>query len=343
MGVKTRKLGNINDSLIQWQAVTVADGSTTLNAEAGKGYFLDTNAGVIEVFLPASPSIGDTFVFADYSGTFATNRVLINTRGTNIDSTVPVGEFRLDTNNLDIQRPEGSVIDLEEMTGFVLSLPLDQQLLAFYYIHQHRVDLTNVFYERMVKDHDFSDLQSDSRQSFQDKLADKLASWVLDHNAPLESVRPYFFLALLDSDDPCTVISLSLDKLESIMDRSVTGRVSDKATLMRFIKLSYLIASIPDYPEYYDESFQYLLDRFYDTFIILERGPLRSVILQLPQFFLIQLVLVVNEKLSSLETVEQQFAQTLWDSFISISNSGCDTLTVALSSELLESSRGKEL
>jgi hypothetical protein len=103
MGVKTRKLGNINDSLIQWQAVTVADGSTTLNAEAGKGYFLDTNAGVIEVFLPASPSIGDTFVFADYSGTFATNRVLINTRGTNIDSTVPVGEFRLDTNNLVVE------------------------------------------------------------------------------------------------------------------------------------------------------------------------------------------------------------------------------------------------
>ena len=34
--------------------VTVADGSTQLTAEAGKGYFLDTNAGVIEVFLPTS-------------------------------------------------------------------------------------------------------------------------------------------------------------------------------------------------------------------------------------------------------------------------------------------------
>ena len=82
-----------------WQAVTVADGSTQLTAEAGKGYFLDTNAGVIEVFLPASPSRGDTIVLADYSGTFSTNKVLINTGGKNIDSTEVPGEFELTTNN----------------------------------------------------------------------------------------------------------------------------------------------------------------------------------------------------------------------------------------------------
>ena len=35
---------------IDWQALTVADGSTTLTAVAGRGYFLDTNTGVIEVF-----------------------------------------------------------------------------------------------------------------------------------------------------------------------------------------------------------------------------------------------------------------------------------------------------
>ena len=64
---------------IDWQAVTVADGSTQLTAVAGRGYFLDTNTGVIEVLLPSSPSRGDTFVFADYSGTFATNNIIINT------------------------------------------------------------------------------------------------------------------------------------------------------------------------------------------------------------------------------------------------------------------------
>ena len=81
-----------------WQAVTVADGSTTLTAEAGKGYFLDTNAGVIEVFFPTSPSRGDTIVLADYAGTFATNRVIINTGTQNLDST-ETRQYKLTTND----------------------------------------------------------------------------------------------------------------------------------------------------------------------------------------------------------------------------------------------------
>ena len=81
-----------------WQAVTVADGSTTLTAEAGKGYFLDTNAGVIEVFLPTSPSRGDTIVLADYAGHFALNKVIVNTGGQNIDSSAG-NFFEITTNN----------------------------------------------------------------------------------------------------------------------------------------------------------------------------------------------------------------------------------------------------
>jgi hypothetical protein len=81
-----------------WQAVTVADGSTTVNTVAGGGYLLDTNAGVIEAFLPTSPSRGDTVVIADYSGTFATNRVIVNTGGANIDSSA-TGDIQLTTNN----------------------------------------------------------------------------------------------------------------------------------------------------------------------------------------------------------------------------------------------------
>ena len=81
-----------------WQAVTVADGSTTLTAEAGKGYFLDTNTGVIEVFLPTSPSRGDTILIADYAGTFATNNVIINTGTNNLDSTT-TRQYKLTTND----------------------------------------------------------------------------------------------------------------------------------------------------------------------------------------------------------------------------------------------------
>ena len=84
--------------LVEWQAVTVADGSTTLTAEAGKGYFLDTNTGVIEVFLPTSPSRGDTIILVDYSGTFALNKLIINTGGKLIDSTAGP-DFKVTTNN----------------------------------------------------------------------------------------------------------------------------------------------------------------------------------------------------------------------------------------------------
>ena len=81
-----------------WQAVTVADGSTTLTAEAGKGYFLDTNTGVIEVFFPTSPSRGDTIVIVDYAGTFATNQAIINTGTNNLDSTT-TRQYKLTTND----------------------------------------------------------------------------------------------------------------------------------------------------------------------------------------------------------------------------------------------------
>jgi len=96
-------ISSIANTGVTWNAVTVADGSTQLNASAGNGYFLDTNAGVIEVFLPSSPTRGDTIILTDYSGTFATNKCIVNTGGVLIDSTqggpTPGNEFEITTNN----------------------------------------------------------------------------------------------------------------------------------------------------------------------------------------------------------------------------------------------------
>ena len=83
---------------VNWNAVTVADGSTTVNASAGNGYILDTNTGVIEVFLPSSPTRGDTVILVDYAGTFATNNVIVNTGTTNLDSTT-TRQYSLTTND----------------------------------------------------------------------------------------------------------------------------------------------------------------------------------------------------------------------------------------------------
>jgi len=86
MGIKTRKLSKINDSLVEWQSVVVADGSTGLTAVAGRGYFINTTAGAITVTFPASPKIGDTIIINDYATTFATNNVTINFNGNKLEA-----------------------------------------------------------------------------------------------------------------------------------------------------------------------------------------------------------------------------------------------------------------
>ena len=85
MGIKTRKLGNVNNQIVEWQPVVVADGSTGLTTVAGRGYFINTTGGAITITLPSSPNIGDVIVINDYAGTFDTNAVTINRNGSNIN------------------------------------------------------------------------------------------------------------------------------------------------------------------------------------------------------------------------------------------------------------------
>ncbi len=75
MGVKTRKLGNINSQIIQWQAVHVSDGSTALTTVAGRGYFINTTSGTQTVNLPASPKLGDKVSMKDFARTWGTNKI----------------------------------------------------------------------------------------------------------------------------------------------------------------------------------------------------------------------------------------------------------------------------
>ena len=117
------------NTAIDWQAVTVADGSTTVNCVAGKGYFLDTNAGVIEAFLPTSPTRGDRVVLADYSGTFATNQAIVNTGGELLDSTAG-NDFKLTTNNtiaefIYVDSAKGWLVYLNQAAGTTPSSALE--------------------------------------------------------------------------------------------------------------------------------------------------------------------------------------------------------------------------
>ena len=86
MGTKTRKLSNSVDSIVQWQSVITADGSTTTTAEAGKGYFIDTTSAAHTITLPTSPSTGDIVAVVDAANTFNTNSVTVGRNGSNIES-----------------------------------------------------------------------------------------------------------------------------------------------------------------------------------------------------------------------------------------------------------------
>ena len=77
MGVKTRNLGNSEGKDIQWQVPLNADGSTIFNLEAGKGYFINTTGGEVELKLPTG-SIGDRIAVMDFAGTFNTNKIRLN-------------------------------------------------------------------------------------------------------------------------------------------------------------------------------------------------------------------------------------------------------------------------
>ena len=91
MGTKTRKLSNSVDSIVQWQSVVVADGSTNTTAESGKGYFINTTSAAHTINLPSSPSLGDTIIIVDYASTFATNNVTLNANGNKIEASTTNG------------------------------------------------------------------------------------------------------------------------------------------------------------------------------------------------------------------------------------------------------------
>jgi hypothetical protein len=73
-------LGGTVSTGTAWQSVTTG---TTLTAVAGRGYWINTTSNACTITLPASASVGDTIIFADYARTWGTNAVTINQNSLN--------------------------------------------------------------------------------------------------------------------------------------------------------------------------------------------------------------------------------------------------------------------
>src|SRR6056300_1578309 len=89
--ITEQNISNIANTGVNWQSVFTGDGSTGLTTVAGRGYFIDTTSGTVEVTLPASPSAGDVVVLKDYARTWGTNNV--TTASTLIDGVTTASTF----------------------------------------------------------------------------------------------------------------------------------------------------------------------------------------------------------------------------------------------------------
>jgi len=89
--------GSFTAGSIDWQSVV--SGNTTM--VAGRGYFVNTTSGAINMTLPSSASAGDTIAIKDYAGTFGSNSLNILRNGHNIQGVA---------NNSEISTNRASVV-----------------------------------------------------------------------------------------------------------------------------------------------------------------------------------------------------------------------------------------
>ena len=65
---------------LSWQDIVTA---STLTAEAGNAYWINTTSNACTITLPGSASNGDQMIFADYDRTWGTNKISIDSNGLN--------------------------------------------------------------------------------------------------------------------------------------------------------------------------------------------------------------------------------------------------------------------
>ena len=56
---------------------------TTLTAEAGNGYFINTTSNICTITLPSSAEAGDQIILVDFARTWSTNKIVIDSNGLN--------------------------------------------------------------------------------------------------------------------------------------------------------------------------------------------------------------------------------------------------------------------
>jgi len=97
-----------------WQSVTTG---STLAAEAGNGYPIDTTSNACTITLPASASVGDEIIFTDYARTWGTNGITIDSNGLNYQGEADTWTVEYDTDGISL-----SITYMDATNGWIPTL-----------------------------------------------------------------------------------------------------------------------------------------------------------------------------------------------------------------------------
>jgi len=129
---------------ISWQSVVTG---STMTAVAGEGYPIDTSSNTCTITLPASASVGDTIVFADYARNWGTNKIIIDSNGLNYqgDADTYTVEYSTDGTALRVVYMDATKGWVPTVDGAVADVPsyANTEGIFGYGVHSGLASMTN--------------------------------------------------------------------------------------------------------------------------------------------------------------------------------------------------------
>ena len=105
---------------LNWVSTVVT--ASTLTAEAGNGYFINTTSNTCTITLPASAEAGDQIVLMDYLRTWGTYKIIIDSNGLNYQGQPDTYTVEYDTNGETV-----NIVYADSTQGWI---PLDDDVVA---------------------------------------------------------------------------------------------------------------------------------------------------------------------------------------------------------------------
>ena len=105
---------------LNWVSTVVT--ASTLTAEAGNGYFINTTSNTCTITLPSSAEAGDQIVLMDYLRTWGTNKIIIDSNGLNYQGDPDTFTVEYDTN--------GETLNIVYSGATQGWIPLDDDVVA---------------------------------------------------------------------------------------------------------------------------------------------------------------------------------------------------------------------